>query len=104
MQYTVTLDSGWKPNQNLCLAERHAKLRVKEFACLLVHCERVNRYNFFDCVYRAKGGSLLLARVTMIPPRYWEQNIFSFLPCISRQLLNLRCGGCEAKTGWVWTS
>ena len=44
----------------------------------LVHCECVN-FNFTDIsfmtVYRAKGGGLLLARVTMILPRYWEQYI-----------------------------
>ena len=44
----------------------------------LVHCERVNfkvTDISFMTVYPAKGGGLILARVTTILPRCWEQYI-----------------------------
>ena len=35
--YIVTVDPGSKPDQNLCSAERHAKVREKEFRLCTVH-------------------------------------------------------------------
>ena len=102
--HNVTVDPGSKPDQNLCLAEKHAKLHVKEFACVLnsgtlLECELIL---IFMTVYRAKGASLLLARVIWYRRVIGNSSFNALLACISIKLLNLRCGGCEAKTGSVW--
>jgi len=73
----VTGEHVLKPDQNLCLAEKHAKLSVKDFACvlnsgILLECELIL---IFMTVYFAKGVSFAFSSGYMIPPRYWEQFI-----------------------------
>jgi len=49
----------------------------------LVHCERVNfkvTGIAFMTIYRAKGGGLLLARVTTTLPRYLPENSTFYAP------------------------
>jgi len=57
--------------------------RISLVYCTVVHCERVNfkviGINFMT-VYRAKGGGLLLARVTTILPLYLHGNSTFYAP------------------------
>jgi len=50
---------------------------------------KVTGINFMT-VYRAKEGGLLLARVTTILQRYWEQYMLCFSACISHTAVRWR--------------
>ena len=75
---SVTVDSGSKPESKLMLDGETCKVTWERIRLSTIHWYIVSMQtdiNFYDCVYQAKGGSLLLARVTTIPPHYWEQYI-----------------------------
>jgi len=87
------------------VAKKHAKLRVKEFACVLnsgTLLERELILIFMTVFILRWEPALLLARVIGYRRVTGNSSFNALLACISIQLLNLRCGGCEAKTGWVW--
>jgi len=109
----VTVDPGSKPDQNLCSAERHAKIREKEFRLCTVHWYIVSVWTLrllvlisWMCLSR-EGTRLAFSYgyndTAALSP--WEQYILRpFRHASVIQLWKLRNRGCEASTGCVWTS